>query len=274
MTTELPGLLLIAQATVEHGAAFLRTHRPRTCTGKGDRDMATDVDLAIERILRDELTRATPGIGVQGEEEGGPSSGTRWVIDPVDGTANLTHDIPLTGICLALVVDEDPLLGVIALPQLDRMYWAADGLGACRDGHPIRIVGPARLDEAIVAIGDYGTGPDAAARNAAMLAIHAALAPRAQRIRMLGTAAADLALLADSALGASITLGNRTWDMAAGAVIAREAGAHVTDLDGTDHTTASRCTIAAVPALIDDILDIVQRASAINGFTSEEIVAC
>lgn len=61
MTTELPGLLLIAQATVERGAAFLRTHRPRICTGKGDRDMATDVDLAIERLLRDELTSATPG---------------------------------------------------------------------------------------------------------------------------------------------------------------------------------------------------------------------
>jgi myo-inositol-1(or 4)-monophosphatase len=61
--------------------------------------------------------------------------------------------------------------------------------------------------------------------------------------------------------------------MAAGAVIARQAGAHVTDLDGTDHTTDSRCTIAAAPALIDDILDIV-RASAINGFTGEEVVAC
>ncbi|MDT8915114.1 inositol monophosphatase family protein [Amycolatopsis sp. PS_44_ISF1] len=205
---------------------------------------------------------------------GAPASGTRWVLDPVDGTANLTHDIPLTGISLALVADEDPLLGVIALPQLGRTYWAADGLGACRDGHPIRIAGPARLDEAMIAIGDYGAGPDTAVRNAAMLEIHAALAPRAQRIRMLGTAAADLALVADSAFGASITLGNRTWDMAAGAVIAREAGAHVTDLDGTDHTTASRCTIAAAPALIDDILGIVQHASTVTGFTGQEDLAC
>lgn len=273
MTTELARLLLIAQATVEHGAEFLRTHRPRTCTSKGDRDMATDVDLAIERILRDELTRATPGFGIQGEEEGGPTGGTRWVIDPVDGTANFTHGIPLTGISLALVVDEEPLLGVIALPQLDRTYWAADGLGAFRDGRPIRITGPAGLAEAIVAIGDYGTGSDVATRNATLLAIHADLAHRAQRVRMLGSAAADLALLADSGLGASITLGNRTWDMAAGTVIAREAGAQVTDLDGTDHTTTSRCTIAAAPALIEDILNLVQRASAINGFTEEE-VAC
>lgn len=225
-------------------------------------------------MLRDELIRATPGIGVQGEEEGGPTSGTRWVVDPVDGTANLTHDIPLTGISLALIVDEEPLVGVIALPQLDRAYWAADGLGACRNGHPIRVTGPTRLDEAIVAVGDYGTGPGAATRNATIVAIHAALAPRAQRVRMLGSAAADLALLAESALGASITLGNRTWDMAAGAVIAREAGAHVTDLDGSDHTAASRCTIAAAPALIEDILDIVRQASAINGFTGEEVVAC
>ena len=145
MNAELAGLLPIAQASVEHGAAFLRAHRPRTCRAKGDRDMVTDVDLAIERLLRGELGRATPGIGVHGEEEGGQTSGTRWVIDPVDGTANLTHGIPLTGTCLALVVDDRPVLGVIALPLLNRTYWAADGLGAFRDGHPIHITGPTGL---------------------------------------------------------------------------------------------------------------------------------
>lgn len=270
MKADLVTLLPIARAAVEHGGAILRAGSPRTSITKGDRDMVTDVDLAIERLLRDELTRATPGIGVYGEEEGGQTSGTRWVIDPVDGTANLSRNIPLTGVSLALVVDEQPVLGVIALPRLDRTYWAATDLGAHRDGNPIRVTSPAQLAEAIVAIGDYGTGPDAAARNAAMLAIHAALAPRALRIRMLGSAAVDLALIADSALGASITLGNQTWDMAAGAIIASEAGAHVTDLDGTTHTTTSRCTIAAAPSLIDDVLDIVQHASATADFASEE----
>jgi myo-inositol-1(or 4)-monophosphatase len=267
---ELSSLLSIAQATAAHGAAFLRAHSPRTCTAKGDRDMVTDVDIAVERLLRDQLNRATPGIGVLGEEEGGHTDGTRWVIDPVDGTANFTHAIPLVGICLALVVDDHPVLGVIALPLLNRTYWAGEGLGAFRDGHRLHITGPDKLAEAIVAIGDYGTGPGTAARNATTLAIHAALAPRAQRLRMLGSAAVDLALVADAAVGASITLGNRTWDTAAGAIIAREAGARVTDLDGTDHTTTSRCTIAAAPALIDDILAVVQHASTTTGFAGEE----
>ena len=142
--------------------------------------------------------------------------------------------------------------------------------GAFRDGQPIHVTGQTCLAEAIVALGDYGTATAASNRNTAMLAIHAALAPRALRIRMLGSAAVDLALLADAALGASITLGNRTWDMAAGAVIAREAGAQVTDLDGTDHTTSSRCTIAATPNLIENILDVVQHASTTAGFTGEE----
>lgn len=270
MKARLADLLPIAQATVEHGAAYLRANSPSTYTAKGDRDMVTDVDLAIERLLRNELTRVTPSIGVYGEEFGGQTNGTRWVIDPVDGTANLNRGIPLTGISLGLVTDEEPVLGVIALPLLDRTYWAANGLGAFRDGHPIRVTAQADLAEAIVAIGDYATGANTAARNSAMLAIHAALAPRALRIRMLGSAAVDLSLLADGALGASITLGNRTWDMAAGAVIAREAGAHVTDIDGTRHTTSSRCTIAAAPGLIEDILGIVQHASTTTGFSGQE----
>jgi myo-inositol-1(or 4)-monophosphatase len=268
--TNLATLLTIAQATVEHGANYLRTHRPRASTAKGDRDMVTDIDLAVERLLRNELACKAPEIGMFGEQEGGDTSGTRWVLDPVDGTANLTHGIPLTGISLALLIGEQPVLGVIALPLLDRTYWAADGLGAFRNGHPISAAGPTILAESIVAIGDYGTGPDAVPRNATALAIHTELAPRAQRIRMLGSAALDLAWTADASLGASITLGNRTWDMAAGAIIAREAGAQVVDLDGSPHTDTSRFTIAAAPDLLEEILDTVRHATALAGFANQE----
>lgn len=266
MSTELATLLSIAQSAVEHGATYLRTHQPRTITAKGDRDMVTDLDLAIEGLLRDELTHQTPDIGVHGEEEGGPTSGTRWVLDPIDGTANLTHHIPLTGISLALIHTNQPVLGVIALPLLNRTYWAANGLGAFRDGHPITATKPTTLAESIVAIGDYATGPTTAARNATTLAIHTALAPRAQRIRMLGSSAIDLAWTADATLAASITLGNQTWDMAAGSIIAREAGAHVVDLDGTPHDTTSRFTIATAPTLLQQILDVVRQATANTGF--------
>jgi myo-inositol-1(or 4)-monophosphatase len=269
VNTELATLLSIARTAVEHGATYLRTHQPRTITAKGDRDMVTDLDLTIERLLRDELTHHTPDIGVHGEEEGGTTGDTRWVLDPIDGTANLTHSIPLTGISLALIHANKPELGVIALPQLNHTYWAATGLGAFRDGHPITASSPTTLAASIVAIGDYGTGPTTAARNAAALAIHAALAPRAQRIRMLGSAAVDLAWTADASLGASITLGNRPWDMAAGSIIAREAGAHVVDLDGNTHDTTSRFTIAAAPTLLPEILTVVRQAAANTGLTDQ-----
>jgi myo-inositol-1(or 4)-monophosphatase len=267
VSTELARLLSIARTAVEHGATYLRTHQPSTITAKGDRDMVTDLDLTIERLIRDELTHHTPDIGVHGEEEGGPTTGTWWVLDPIDGTANLTHRIPLTGISLALVHANTPVLGVIALPMLSHTYWAATGLGAFRDGHSITASRPTTLAASIVAIGDYATGPTAGARNATALAIHAALAPHAQRIRMLGSAAVDLAWTADASLAASITLGNRPWDMAAGSIIAREAGAHVVDLDGTPHDTTSRFTIAATPNLLPQILDVVRQAAADTGLT-------
>jgi len=271
VSTELATLLSTARTAVEHGATYLRTHQPRTITAKSDRDMVTDLDLTIERLLRDELTHQTPDIGVHGEEEGGTTSDTRWVLDPIDGTANLTHSIPLTGISLALVHANKPVLGVIALPQLNHTYWAATGLGAFRDGHPITASNPTTLAASIVAIGDYATGPTTTgARNATALAIHTALAPRAQRIRMLGSAAIDLAWTADASLAASITLGNQSWDMAAGSIIAREAGAHVVDLDGSTHDTTSRFTIAAAPTLLPEILTVVRQAAANTGLTDQQ----
>ena len=270
MNTELVTLLSIARTAVEHGATYLRAHQPRTITAKGDRDMVTDLDLAIERLLRDELTHQTPDIGVHGEEEDGPTSDTRWILDPIDGTANLTHSIPLTGISLALIHANKPVLGVIALPPLNRTYWAANGLGAFRDGHPITAASPTTLAQSIVAMGDYATGPTTGARNATALAIHAALAPRAQRIRMLGSAAVDLVWTADASLAASITLGNQSWDMAAGSIIAREAGAQVVDLDGSTHDTTSRFTIAAAPNLLPEILDVVRQAAASTGLTDQQ----
>jgi myo-inositol-1(or 4)-monophosphatase len=259
---DLPALLETAREAVSAASRDLRSGAAGQVTAKGDRDVVTDLDITIERRTRDFLRTRTPAIGFLGEEEGGDTGpGLRWILDPVDGTANFIRGLPLTGISLALADGERPLLGVISLPLLGRTYWAGDGLGAWRDGHQVRASEVGSLPEAMIAVGDYGTGPDAAARNQAALAIHAALAPRAQKVRMLGSAAADLALVADGTLDASITLGNRPWDMAAGAVIARTAGAIVTDADGSPYTLASRATIAAAPGLSGPVLGIVRAAT-------------
>lgn len=259
---DLPALLEIARRAVSAASRDLRSGAVGQVTAKGDRDVVTDLDIAIERRTRDFLRTRTPAIGFLGEEEGGDTGpGLRWILDPVDGTANFIRGLPLTGISLALTDSERPLLGVISLPLLGRTYWAADGLGAWRDGHQVRASAAGSLPEAMIAVGDYGSGPDAAGRNQAALAIHAALAASAQKVRMLGSAAADLALVADGTLDASITLGNRPWDMAAGAVIARAAGAIVTDADGSRYTLGSRATIAAAPGLSGPVLGIVRAAA-------------
>jgi myo-inositol-1(or 4)-monophosphatase len=114
----------------------------------------------------------------------------------------------------------------------------------------------------VIAIGDYGTGADAEERNAVAVALHAALAPAAGKVRMLGSAAVDLAFVADGTLDASITLGNRDWDMAAGVAIARAAGACVTDTDGTPHDLASRTTIVTAPGLTNAVLDTLRQVTA------------
>jgi myo-inositol-1(or 4)-monophosphatase len=260
---DLHALLDHARQVTDQAEQQLRTRRPSRIEAKGDRDMLTDVDLAIERLARDALPRRAPGTGFLGEEEGGRTDmETYWIIDPVDGTANFIRGLPLCGISLALVHQGAPVLGVISLPFLDRRYWAADGLGAWRNGRPIRAASTSELSEAMIAVGDYGTGDGAGERNRTAIAVHARLAPAAQRVRMLGSAAVDLALVADGSIDASITLGNRSWDMAAGAVIARAAGALVIDSDGTDHTLASRATIAVAPALRASILDVLDAATA------------
>jgi myo-inositol-1(or 4)-monophosphatase len=267
---DLPALLETAREAVSAAARHLHASAVSQITAKGDRDVVTDLDITIERRTRDFLYERTPAIGFLGEEEGGDTGpGLRWILDPVDGTANLIRGMPLTGISLALADGARPMLGVISLPLLSRTYWAANGLGAWRDGQPVRASAASRLPEAMIAIGDYGTGPDATERNQAALAIHAGLAPRAQKVRMLGSAAADLALVADGTLDASITLGNRPWDMAAGAVIARAAGAIIMDADGSPYTLGSLATIAAAPGLAGPVLCLVRAAAAGTRYASE-----
>ncbi|MFE1405437.1 inositol monophosphatase family protein [Streptomyces sp. NPDC058770] len=259
MSPDLPALLDLARSVTERAEQQLRDLSPDLITAKGDRDMVTNVDLAIEREARKALLDGAPGIGFVGEEEGGDTGAdTYWITDPVDGTANFIRGLPLCGISLALVHHGVPVLGVIHLPLIGRRYWAAQGLGAYRDGHRISAADTSTLPEAMIAVGDYGTGPDGPDRNRVALAIQAHLAEKAQRVRMLGSAAVDLALVADGTLDATITLGNHDWDMAAGVVLAREAGAVVMDTDGSPHTPDSLTTIATAPGLRDAVLDILR----------------
>jgi myo-inositol-1(or 4)-monophosphatase len=259
-----PGSLLpVALRAADIASDLIRTRPPASVTEKSDRDLVSDVDLAIERAVRGYLHEATPDTGFLGEEEGQSGdlgTGWLWTLDPIDGTSNYAHGLPLCAISLALLHDWRPVLAVIDAPFLGERYHAVEGHGAYAGERPLKASTTTRLRDAVVAIGDYATGDGADRKNELRLAATIQLTPRVHRIRMLGTAAVDLAWVAAGRLDASITLSNKPWDTSAGALIAREAGATVTDAHGNPHDLNSAATIAAAPQLISQLIPLIQAA--------------
>jgi myo-inositol-1(or 4)-monophosphatase len=260
------GPLLAAAFRAMDTAAEIAKGQAGTATSKGDRDMVTDLDIGIERAVRASLRQDAPDVAFLGEEESpdGSTKGLTWALDPIDGTANLVHNLPLYAVSLALVENDSALLGIIDLPMLGRRYWAARNQGAWLDGERIHVSRRDRLAEAMVTLGDYAVGDEATAKNRLRLSVTAQLARSVLRVRMLGSAAIDLAWLAEGKTDACIILSNQPWDTAAGAVIAAEAGAQVVDLDGSPHTMRSKATIGAPPGLIAEILDLMHRARTLD----------
>jgi myo-inositol-1(or 4)-monophosphatase len=253
-------LLPTAHEAVDLARDLMRTLRPGTLTSKGDRDMASETDYAIEQRVRSFLASKTPDIGFLGEEEGsaGDTSDVMWALDPVDGTVNFIHGSPLCAVSLGLIVQRHSVLGVIDLPFLGSRYWAAEGAGAYADGERIRTGQTKKLEDAVVAIGDYAVGADALHKNGMRLAITRHLSERAMRVRMHGSAAIDLAWLAHGRIDAHVMLANQPWDTSAGVIIAQEAGAKIIDKDGSAHSFDSTATIGANPELLPAILTLVQ----------------
>jgi len=248
-------LLAAATRAMNTAAAMARHHQPLRARSKGDRDMVTNLDVEIERAVRASLRQDAPQVAFLGEEESSATA-TReltWAFDPIDGTANLVHGLPLFAISLALVRDDYPLLGIIDLPMLGQRYSAMQGQGAFLNGEPIHVSDSGDLAEAMVTVGDYAVGPDADRKNKLRLAVTAQLARQVLRVRMLGSAAIDLAWLAEGKTDACIILGSHPWDIAAGVIIAIEAGARIADLGGTTHTLRGRATVATTPRLLADI---------------------
>jgi myo-inositol-1(or 4)-monophosphatase len=260
-----PGrLLLAAEHAVDIGAGTLRRGRSHigALIGKGDRDFATDVDLRIESEIKASLAQATPEIPFLGEEEKEEEAlgEARWVLDPIDGTINFARDSPLCSISLSLVVRGQPALGIVDAPLLNERFVAREGVGAYLNGTPISVAEVAGLPEAIVGVADFKVGVGSEEENRVHLALLARLARESLRVRMLGSAALDLAWLAAGRLNATVMLSNLPWDVTAGLLLVREAGGVVFDYDGSPHDEASRYTLASVPSLVGPVRRIVAEA--------------
>jgi myo-inositol-1(or 4)-monophosphatase len=256
--------LAVARRAAGEAAELVRTHAPGRLTEKGDRDPASEVDLAVERFVRDFLHNKTPEIRFLGEEEGGHPTGhgLLWMLDPIDGTVNFLHGFPLCAVSLSLFDADTVVAAVIDLPFIGTQYTAILGQGAYADDRRLRVSQTSTLANALISIDQYAFGDDAERKNRLRLRLTERLAHDAQRVRMLGASAIDLAWTAEGRLDACIMLGNKPWDTSAGVLIAREAGARVLDQDGSEHSPQSLFTIAVTPTLEADLMAAVQATLA------------
>jgi myo-inositol-1(or 4)-monophosphatase len=261
--TDLNHLLAVAQEAVEIGAKLMTTSAPGVVSAKGDRDYVSELDVQIQHEIRDYLHRATPDFDFLGEEEGGgvieDTTDYVWALDPIDGTSNFAHGIPLCATSLALVHRGESIIGVITAPLLNLRYHATHGGGAYCNGHRIHASTTTDLNRAIVSIGDYATGPGADEKNERRFAVTKALAENVERIRMLGAASLDLAWVAEGRTDACVILSNKPWDMAAGTVVALEASAEVIDSTNSPHSFQSHEAIAVNRSLQRKLIRTLQK---------------
>ena len=199
---------------------------------KGPANFVTAADRRAEETLYQELTKARPGYGFLGEEGGareGADKTHRWIVDPLDGTTNFLHGIPQFAISIALEREDSIVAGLIYNPANEEMFIAEKGKGAFMNEQRIRVAGRKRLADAVVACGlpHIGRGDLAlGARETAAMQTHVA------GLRRFGAAALDLAWVAAGRLDGYWERNLKPWDMAAGAVVVREAGGFVSDCDG------------------------------------------
>ena len=192
---------------------------------KGPGDFVTASDRRCEQILREELAKARPGYGFLGEE-GGATAGSdpesRWIIDPIDGTTNFIHGVPLFAIAIAIERAGEIVAGLIYNPVMDELFTAEKGRGAfLNDRRRLRVAARREMHDTLVACGLPHRGN---AGNELFRAELAIMQGRVAGLRRTGSACLDLAYVAAGRFDAYWERGLKPWDLAAGIVLVREAG--------------------------------------------------
>jgi myo-inositol-1(or 4)-monophosphatase len=250
---DLEHLLDVALRAARAGGDIVRDAfgAPRDVRMKGRGDWVSATDTASERAIRASLTEGAPGIAVFGEEEGGERAEVVWFVDPLDGTTNFLHGFPVVGVSVGLVVGHQPTVGVVHAPLLGDTYWGVSGGGAYRDGERLA-VSSRPAEEAVCA-----TGFPFRARRAGLRA-HLDMVERVlatcEDLRRAGAASLDLAWTAAGVYDGYFERSLGSWDVAAGAVLVREAGGVVTDWDGDPDAWLRSGDILAGPAAVHERL--------------------
>lgn len=223
-------------------------------------DVVTRHDRAAEAIIVKGLRRARPDDAIVGEEGADHvgTSGVSWLIDPIDGTTNLLYGLPMWCTSIGAADPAGAVVGAVYVPVTDELFAARRGGGATRNGRPIRASGETDLGLALVATG-FGYDPGHRRRQASRLGT---LAPLIRDIRRGGSAAIDLCYTAAGMFDAYFEEHLNPWDIAAGELIAREAGCRTGDFCGGPAGPAE--LLVATPGIFDQLARIVAPGSTVG----------
>ncbi len=236
----------------EAGAEILRRYR---VGGQSDvrtkgrpRDLVTETDGASEALILAAIRREFPGDGIVAEESSPAEirGGRVWIVDPLDGTVNFAHGVPLFSVSIGLAVDGVPVAGCVHAPYLRETYSAAAGEGATLNGEPVRVSAEADLSKALLCTGFAYKRNEVEENN---LDNFVRMELLARGVRRLGSAALDLAFVACGRFDGFWELWLSPWDVCAGIVLVREAGGVVTEIGGESDPLFGDSILAAGPAL-------------------------
>lgn len=266
-------LLTLGLVTARAAAAFVRERRPEgrvdvAATKSSPTDPVTEIDRATEQLIRSMILAERPGDSILGEEGGSilgeedrgtadGASSVRWVVDPIDGTVNFIYGLPQYAVAIAAEVDGVVEAGCVIDVAAGHEYTAVRGGGSYWRASPSReavrlsSVAPDSASQALVATG-FNYVPEVRARQAQAAA---RLLLEVRDIRRTGSAALDLCAVAAGRLDAYVEQGLAPWDLAAGGLIAQEAGVVVTGLDGP---ADERLAVAAPEAFAEEFLRLVR----------------
>lgn len=255
-------LLTLAREVGLEAAELVRTRRPAgrveiAATKSSPIDVVTEIDRASEDLIRRRVLEARPDDGFLGEEGDDVvgTSGVEWVVDPIDGTVNFVYGIPAYAVSIAARFDGEVQAGHVVNIASGEEWAALRGGGAWRwEGdtcHPVVAPDPPVLSQALV-----GTGFNYVQEVRELQAAAAArMLPEVRDIRRHGSAALDLCAVAEGRLDAYVEQGLHPWDLAAGGLVAHEAGVRVSGLDGPPDL---RLVMAAHPALATEFFSLVR----------------
>ena len=227
---------------------------------KGVIDLVTEFDKRSEEVVLSSIQQKFPDHAILAEESGHNNtvSEYQWVIDPLDGTTNFAHGIPIFSVSIGLLKNNSPVVGVAYDPFRNEMFSAEKGHGAFLNNHPIHVSSQTDLGHAVISTGfpyDLRTNP----RN--NLAQFVQFQLRTQAVRHLGSAALDCAWTAMGRLDGYWEFGIKPWDVGAGALIVREAGGCVTSVDGDENFLSSESILVSNSLLHEQMQRVLSEGS-------------